>query len=240
MSELTKSLRLFICLLAMILAGQGIATAQAHDAQSHVESSLCTDLPTQPAAPAKSQPDRTVECPYDFDELLVRITRLSINTSLPDSVETIERAFGLPQMTTAFDDPSSASYRMTVTGKAVPGKDGWRLILEAQESYKGPDGATKAFVPGPRPKRLQNITDALFEVRLDIRGAATWGADECVPVAPLSDALLAGGWGTELQPPPMDGALDTLLFGYDHKHVSIQGRRESCTHSITLTQDPHP
>ena len=95
---------------------------QRADINATDDGARCTEGPPQPAD-FGLRPTRTVECPYGFDELVGRITRLSINASLPDSVETVERAFGLPEMTTSNDDPQSASYMMILSGNG-----GWRFL----------------------------------------------------------------------------------------------------------------
>jgi hypothetical protein len=118
------------------------------------EGPRCREGPSQPAAFATLRPNRTAECPYSFNELVARITRLSVNTSLPDTVETVERVFGLPEMTTSFDDPRMASYMMNLSGR-----DGWKLVLWVREAFYPLDKGPAAFAPGLRPKRLgQELT----------------------------------------------------------------------------------
>jgi hypothetical protein len=213
-----------------------IQLPQHVDLNATYDGPRCTEGPSQPAAFATLRPNRTVECPYGFDEIVGRITRLSINTSLLDSVETVERAFGLPEMTTSADDPRIASYMMVLSGKGE-----WRLLVWVRESFYPLDKGPPGFVPGLRPKRLHNVEDADLRVDMDfLESSPGSGNRKCMPVSPFLDAILAAGWkDIESQyGPPTDGAPSTAIFGDGSKRVSILGNRGDCAQNITLMQGP--
>ena len=233
--------------LAVILSCGGTSDAQSEKGGSSIdqqhaeqnatdEGSRCTEGPPEPQSPdtPNIRPFRKVECPYGFDELVARVTRLSINKSLPDSVETVEATFGLPKMTTAYDDPRIADYTTILSGKG-----GWRLLLGVTEAFyplhKGPPG----FEPGLHPKRLHKVEDADLRVSIEFLGSVPkLGTIQCVPVSPIVDALLAAGWqdiGIGYQP-PTDGGPRTPIFGHGSKRVSIGENRGSCAQYITLMQ----
>lgn len=211
-----------------------IQLPQHADLNAMDEGPRCREGPSQPAAFATLRPNRTAECPYSFDELVARITRLSINTSLPDSVETVERVFGLPEMTTSDDDPRMASYMMNLSGR-----DGWKLLLWVREAFYPLDKGPAAFAPGLRPKRLHNVEDADLRVDMDVLGSSPGvGTGQCVSVSRFLDAMLAAGWqDIEMQyPPPTDGGVTTPILGHGSKRVSILGNRGSCAQNIILMQ----
>jgi hypothetical protein len=210
-----------------------VRLAQRADINATDDGARCTEGPAQPAAFATMRPNRTAECPYGFDELVQRITRLSL-TSLPDSVETVERAFGLPEMTTSDDDPRGASYMMILSGKG-----GWKLLVWVRESFYPLDKGPPAFVPGLRPKRLHNVEDADLRVDLDVLGSSPGSAPgQCVPVSPFLDAIVASGWqDIEMQyAPTTDGGPSFPIFGHESKRVTITGTWGYCAQNITLMQ----
>jgi hypothetical protein len=215
------------------LVGPPIELAQHADFAVADESSRCTEGPDQPTVYVSIRPIRTVECPYVFDELVARITRLSVATSLPDSVETVERAFGLPEMTTSQNELRAASYMMTLSGK-----DGWKLQLSVRESFYPVDGGPVAFEPGLRPRRLRRVEDADLRVDMQVLGSSPGsGTRRCVPVSPFLDAMVAGGWQKRYVR-WTDGGGWTPLLSHGNKTVDIFGDRGSCTDIIGLTQGP--
>lgn len=232
---LRKLIARLICTLAISLCCLATAIAQTQEGKSSIETSRCIEGPTQAAATRTARPNRTVECPYGFDELVALITRLSSNSSIPDSVEAVEEVLGLPAMTTSGDEQQLALYSMTLTGITQPGKDGWRLFLLVQEAFPL-DKGHRGFGPGPRPRRLQPVEDANLRVDILVRGSSSWGAERCVPVSPFLDALLATGWRNVVgNPAPMDGP-EYPMLGYDRKTVSILGARGSCAQNIALEE----
>ena len=161
------------------LVGPPIELARHADLVVADESSRCTEEPDQPTVYVSIRPIRTVGCPYVFDELVARITRLSVATSLPDTVETVERGLGLPEMTTSQDELRAASYMMTLSGK-----DGWKLQLQVRESFYPVDGGPVAFEPGLRPKRLCRVEDADLRVDMHVLGPSPGsGIRPCVPLS---------------------------------------------------------
>lgn len=212
-----------------------IRLAQHSELMTADQSPQCSEGPSHPQPPEFSslRPDRTAECPYSFDELVARITRLSINTALPYSVETVEKAFSIPPMTTSNDSARQSSYMMTLSGKG-----GWRLALWVRESFFPLDKGPAAFEPGLRPKRLRKLEEADLRVDLDLLSPVGSDAGPCVPVSAFLHAILAAGWqdiqGQYL--PPTDGGTPTPIFGQGAKRVSILGNRGSCANNVTLME----
>jgi hypothetical protein len=216
------------------LVGPPIELARHADLVVADESSRCTEEPDQPTVYVSIRPIRTVGCPYVFDELVARITRLSVATSLPDTVETVERGLGLPEMTTSQDELRAASYMMTLSGK-----DGWKLQLQVRESFYPVDGGPVAFEPGLRPKRLCRVEDADLRVDMHVLGPSPGsGIRPCVPLSPFLDAMVAAGWQKRYVRWTDGGGMTPLLI-HGNKTVNIFGDRGSCTDIISLTQGPH-
>jgi hypothetical protein len=235
--------------LAVTLCCQGVADADQDQSRSTSDvpknsgqdfttaekGPRCSEGPSQPAAFATLRPNRTAACPYGFDELVTRITRLSIDTSVPDSLETVERAFDIPEMTTSYDDTRIASYMMILSGK-----DGWKLLLWVREAFYPADKGPPRFKPGLRPKRLYNVENAELRVDMTMLGSSPGlGTTQCLPVSPFLEAILAAGWqdiGMQYLP-PTDGGQSTPIFGHGSKRVNILGNRGSCAQGIVLMQD---
>jgi hypothetical protein len=200
--------------------------------------SVCLKGPPKPVDPRfanELRPNQTAQCPYGFDELIERLTKLAVNKHSPDSVESVEKALGLPEMTTSYDDPRIASYMMSLSGK-----DGWKLLVWVREAFyplnKGPD----RFVPGLRPKRLHKVSDARLIVNLDMGPSPAWGSALCMPAPALFDALTKAGWkDIEFQtPPPSDGARQTPFFKYGNKTVGGADKQPVCVEHLYLGQAP--
>jgi len=210
-----------------------VATCPAIAAGSHP---LCVEGAPEPVDPhfaSQLRPTRTATCAYDFSELVARITKLSFDKHDPDSVETAERAFAMPEMTTSYDDPRRASYSMILSGK-----DGWKLSVWVRESFYPLDKGRAGFVPGLRPKRLFKIKDADLRIDLAVVGSLSAPFVPCIPVSPFFDASLREGWqDIEMKvSPPTDGGLRTPLFQEGSKRVSIDGQRGQCAQHIALMQ----
>jgi hypothetical protein len=234
--------------LAMTLSWHGVAAANLHqsgsDSDEHNTSSpkaattdtgaKCIEGPSQPAAFPTLRPHRTAICSYDFDQLVARILLLSINTSQPDSVENVERAFDLPQMTTSYDSPRIASYSMILSGR-----DGWRLRLDVREGFYPTDKGPTAFEPGLRPKRLYSVEKAKLWVGMIMLEASPGPAPvQCLPVTPLITAIRGAGWqevdNQSLLPP--DGGPISSAFDYGNKRVAIKRSEGPCAEAIFLMQ----
>lgn len=207
-----------------------VAQASAH--------SLCTE--GSPIAPDPRldalRPTRTAQCPYDFPEVVRRITRLSSDRHANDTVENIERAFGIPKMTTSYDDARIADYSTILSGK-----DGWRLIVWVREAFYPLNKGPARFRPGLRPTRLYGPTEATLIVDLNVvTPNAPQDGSTCLPVATIKSAMLNSGWrdATFEGPGPTDGGTRSTVLAFKNKHVVIGIGQETCTRYISLTQSP--
>lgn len=232
---ITKDLSLsasFVLALAMLLVWL--------PAPSFAKDPVCVEGPSHPvntglrnAAPLR--PQRTAVCPYDFDEMVDRLTKLSIDKHSPDTVENVEEAFGMPQMTTSYDDPRIADYTTILSGQG-----GWKLLVWVREAFfplnKGPD----EFVPGLRPKRLSSVDNAKLIVNLNVLGPNGADSANCVQVSLLFDALVKAGWkDIEMEGPgPTDGGRRTPYFQHGRKTVGLGAVRGQCAANIYLGQAP--
>jgi len=198
------------------------------------KSSKCIEGPSQPAAFATLRPNRTAMCSYGFEQLVTRILRLSINTSLPDSVENVERAFDIPEMTTSYDSPRIASYSMILSGE-----DGWRLLLDVREGFYPTNKGPPAFEPGLRPKRLYSVEKAELWVEMTQLGPSPGSAPvQCMAVTPFITSIQSAGWkeADKQSLLPTDGGPISPAFDYGNKRVVINGSEGSCAQAIFLMQ----
>jgi hypothetical protein len=206
-------------------------------------SSLCVEGAPNPVDPqlarlsnVELRPTRTAQCPYGFDELLHRITALIADKNAIDSVETIEKVFSIPAMTTSVDDPRMASYMMVLSGKG-----GWRLLVWVREGFYPLNAGPARFVPGLRPKRLGKVEDAQLSVNLSVLGnSPTPGSVQCVPTPMLYGALTGAGWvnNSWRLPPGPDGSGQSPYFQYGDKVVSWLALERDCLQHIFLSQGP--
>nr|WP_199039986.1 hypothetical protein [Dyella sp. ASV24] len=161
---------------------------------------------------------------------------MSSDRDAPDSVETVEKAFGIPAMTTSYDDPRIANYSMILSGK-----DGWRLMVSVREAFYPLDAGPDHFVPGLHPKRLGKVQDADLDINLDVTGISpTIGSVQCVPTSILSNALTKAGWvNNSLSFPPLtDGGGRSTHFQHGNKAVGWLAAEAYCVQHIFLSQKP--
>jgi hypothetical protein len=158
---------------------------------------------------------------------------LSADTSVVDSVETIERVLSIPEMTASSDDTQGSSYIMSLSGS-----DGWRLVVWVREEFIGtrPD----RFVPGPRPKRLYGVREAMLSVTLNLFGRrAAEGSPQCWPVMDLIKSLKTAGWrDVSLQNPATDGLMPAQAFKFNDKSLVTLQQPGECVQSVLLKEDP--
>lgn len=220
-------------------------------APAAIAADTCRRGPPEPVSKytPTARPTETAQCPYGYDELFGRITKLLVDKNAVQSVETVEQALGIPAMTRAIDDPHDAMYSMVLSGR-----DGWSLAVYVRESARrdprdtrryaeGPD----AFGPGPRPKRLVSIENMNVVVSLamtdylQLKGTD----DECIrsppltnqllPPSPIFDALVKEGWkNISAKRMPTDGGSAGYLFEAGNKTLSIN--TPQCGWPITLGQ----
>jgi hypothetical protein len=154
------------------------------------------------------------------------------------SVENVEKAFGIPQMTTTHDSERIADYGMKVSGNG-----GWKAVIWVRESdYLGDIGPAR-FKPGLRPQRLYRLDDPDSKVNLlvDIRVFGlnpVLGSYECVPVEPLVDAFSNAEWPKLDRPisSPTDGGTPGYFFESGDKRVAFDDRGQKCAQSVTIMQ----
>jgi hypothetical protein len=223
------SVRLSIAILVCVVAFPVVASTA---------NSRCTEGAAEPMDPrfAKTlRPTRTAQCRYGFEELVRRMTRLSLDKEVPYSVEAVEKTFAIPEMTTTYDDPRLADYSMTLSGEG-----GWTLYVEVREAFYPLDKGAPGFVPGLRPKRLRRIEDASLRIDLTIHASpGTSGAARCIPVSSLLEALSDEGWEdvSSRYPAPTDGGVSYPTLGYGEKVISLQAQRGACARNFVLMQD---
>jgi hypothetical protein len=192
-----------------------------------------TPRPVDPHFANELRPTRTAQCPYDFDELAARITKLSIDRHALDSVETVEKALSIPQMTTSADDTRFSSYSMSLSGQ-----DGWKLLVWVREAFYPTNKGPARFVPGLRPKRLFSVRDAKLIVSLHLT-AKVPGDDslQCLPMIDMIKLIKSSGWEdvTRLGY-ATDGAQPSPAFKYADKSVILTGGK--CVENIDLVEIP--
>jgi hypothetical protein len=178
------------------------------------------------------RPGQAVHCPYSAQEFVDRIIQLSADKDAVDSVETAQKMFGLPRMSTEQDDPRVASYQMQVTGNG-----GWMAFLWVMEgSYPSNKGPAR-FLPGAYPKRLGDVRAAKLSISFNMPALPH---NACVPVSTLFDALTKAGW----QEVPWNGPHTPAdpqthpQFQYQDKRVGVWGQRGDCTQEIHLIEVP--
>jgi hypothetical protein len=182
------------------------------------------------------RPIQTAQCPYGFDDFVTRLMALITDKQSTDSVETTKAAFGLPDMTTAYDDPRIAAYTLDVSGK-----DGWKVRIGVDEGFYPLNKGPARFVPGIHPRCLYKVTDATL--RIDLRIFAfqrePWISNECPSVNDLESALEKAGWEM-VRPLPASDAYDTsVYFQYKNKAVSLSTECSKLVpEAIQLSQKP--
>jgi len=205
---------------------------------SYAQNARCVEGPslrTEAIGGGPIRPTRTAKCLYEFGELIERITKLSIDKDVVDSVETAEKVFGIPDMTTSQNNSHESSYQTFLSGKG-----GWRLELWVTEGFYPANKGPVRFVPGPHPKRLYGVRDAKLRIFLNITGWTPTPGQTCMPISPLFDALTKAGWKEIPRsgpPSPGDPQLHPQ-FQYGGKAVGADETQGPCTQSIVLTQNP--
>lgn len=193
-----------------------------------------TPKPVDPLAPSL-RPEPTARCPYGLDELAKRLTALLVDKQSPDSVETVEKALAIPEMTTAFDDPRDAEYDMDVTGKG-----GWKLRIFVVEAFYPTNKGPARFVPGLRPKRLYKVTDASLRVQLTLDDLPK--TVQCTPDATMLRNILAkAGWKEIwIRPLVTDGGRPdpSTTFRYENKSIVLPTACKNGEQGIFLEQKP--
>jgi hypothetical protein len=182
------------------------------------------------------RPIQTAQCPYGFDEFVSRLTALTTDKQSTDSVETVRVAFGLPDMTTAFDDPRIAAYTLDVSGK-----NGWKVRIGVDEGFYPLNKGPVRFVPGIHPQRLYKATDAILMISLRISPfqREPWLAIECPSVNDLESALERAGWEKIRPLPALDGYDTSINFQYKNKAVSINTECSRLVpEAVQLSQKP--
>jgi hypothetical protein len=178
------------------------------------------------------RPELDVRCPYSAHEFVDRIIQLSADKDAVDSVETAQKAFGLPRMSTSQNDPRVASYQMRVSGEG-----GWMAFLWVMEGFYPSNQGPARFVPGAHPKRLADVRAAKLSISFDMPALPN---NVCIPVSTLFDALTKAGWQeVPRSGPQMPG--DPQMhpqFQYQDKRVGVYGRRGDCTQEIHLIEVP--
>jgi hypothetical protein len=178
------------------------------------------------------RPERSVHCSYSAHEFVDRIIQLSADKDAVDSVETAQKAFGLPRMSTAQNDPRVASYQMQVSGDG-----GWMAFIWVMEGFYPSNKGPARFVPGAYPKRLADVRAAKLSISFDMPALPN---NACVPVSALFDALTKAGW----QEVPWNGPHTPAdpqthpQFQYQDKRVGVYGQRGDCTQEIHLIEVP--
>jgi hypothetical protein len=205
-------------------------------APSRAAKPLCMEGPSQAMDPRLGvRPTRSAQCPYDFDALVQRITKLSIDKHAVDSVETVEKAFSIPAMTTTSDDTRISNYMMSLSGP-----DGWKLLVWVREAFYPTNEGADRFVPGLRPKRLFSVRDANLIVSLYLTGRPlTSGSPQCMAATDFINSLKSEGWKDVTSfGHATDGARLTPTFEFGDKSVNLFQQPGECAENITLGQGP--
>jgi hypothetical protein len=194
-------------------------------------------LPEQvdPMAPSL-RPVQTAQCAYGFDEFVARLTALITDKQSMDSVETVKMVFGLPDMTTAYDDPRIAAYSLDISGK-----DGWKVRVGVYEGFYPLNKGPARFVPGIHPKRLYKVTDATLRIGLSISAfqEASWIGVQCPSVNDMESALEKAGWKKMKLVQPLDGDIMSTDFQYGNKAVWLNAECSKLVpEAILLSQKP--
>lgn len=167
-----------------------MATGIAAPAQAITPAEPCQPGPPEPSSSSNLRPHSTAICDYDLQEMYGRLESVISAPNAQLSAESVTSVFGLPPMTTGYDDARQASYTTVITGK-----DGWKMRLWVRESaYPLVDTLPPAFVPGVRPTRLVDIDK--LDVRYDITITLPDGANEpgrCMTAADAAVLALASG-----------------------------------------------
>jgi hypothetical protein len=142
-------MRLFLPIIVLaILAAPALAlTAPA-----------CAPGPPDPREPfyASLRPASTARCVYALADFQRRIDRMATVRSGTLSVETVEALFGLPPMTTSYDDPTRAAYEIRLEGAG-----GWEAYIWVTEFFYG---RAPQFAGTIRPRRLHPERRGVIEV----------------------------------------------------------------------------
>jgi hypothetical protein len=184
-------------LLPALLFGAPAWVAIAQGAQP----ASCVIVMPEPADAPLVPPMLTAICNYDPPELHRRIIAL---VGLPNrslTIETVERAFGLPPLRTSFDGERSARY--DVVFGAAPGRGEWRLMLSFSESFHPIDARRRPRLRGNgRPALLARSGRGTID--LDIRWLqppdVAFGSPHCLSVERLMDEARRTGWRAEIAP----------------------------------------
>ena len=191
-----------------------------------------SSLPPPPRLANQLRPTTTARCPYRFDELVERIETFSAQKHSVDSVENVEKALGIPEMTAAEDESRSADYTMLVSGNG-----GWKLLLHVDESFYPTNSGSDRFVPGPRPRRLYNVRDADLSVNFQFLTQSSKAHDHaCISTSVFRDALVKKGWKW-VSTYAVDGAKPDEKLQFGDKSV-VTASRQECSYFIYLEQTP--
>lgn len=179
---------------ALLFAGSADAAASSRTGSPGGPQD-CVAGPAEPSISEQLRPTPTLSCRYDAAELHRRILRLLRLRRGQLSIETVERLFGLPQLTTAYDDPRSASFHAIV--RAAPGSGDWLVVLSFSETF-GPDIDSRPlrFRGTLRPVRINRRERG--DMRLDLEALAPRPLDpaspRCLPPDRLRREARLAGW----------------------------------------------
>ncbi len=132
------------------------------------------------------RPTPTAICNYDIGEVQARMMRLFGGGASTLSVESVERLFGIPPMTTSYDDPRTSDYTTIISGAG-----GWTLMVSVRESFVPINNGPAKFIPGLRPRRLDLFENSLALVDLALK---TPPAESRCPPEPFVSGAAAAGW----------------------------------------------
>jgi hypothetical protein len=241
-------MRLFGALLVAAFGAVAASSAKAAPAPASTECRAGRPEPQDPISRGQLRPTPTALCPYDLRHLYGRIARLIASKRGSLRVEYIESLFGIPPMTTSYDDARMADYTTHLMGAG-----GWTLSLWVREGFYPLDRRRAMFRPGLRPRRLAPINRATVLVDLSLLqpNHPTPAATRCMTAAnALARAGIAGWHEERLIVPPTDGGPQMPVRARgDNEILSItmpvkdgyatEAELEgSCLTDLLLSQDP--
>ncbi|MDP3550331.1 MAG: hypothetical protein Q8R81_08035 [Novosphingobium sp.] len=141
------------------------------------------------------RPFPNVACNYDVAEFHKRLLSLFRWPKQGLGIETVERAFSLPHLKTAFDHPRSASFTAFVSG--APGEKSWRASISYHESFFPTDAWRRPrFRGAERPVLINPSIRGERRVNIVLHPAKDNSSDsaDCLDIAAVRGTAIHQGW----------------------------------------------
>ena len=222
--------------LAAALTWAGAVAGQTPAARTGT-AAACAEGTAEPSGSPDVRPTQRAVCDYGAAEFHRRLLRLIAAREGSLDIEAIEREFGLPSVTTAFDSVRTANYSIIV--EAAPGQDGWSAMISLDESF-GPDIPSRParFRGTLRPVRINPRERGDISIGIVLLGLTRPGQPFCLSSAAIETEAHRLGWRSGGQNIAMDSG--TVTARLERGGMALSYTPADCVHGIDLDQPGNP